>query len=139
MSAIVKLQKEYFDTADIYNLRPMMLKDLERETGLDISTISRATKNKFVDLPWGTLPLKFFFSDSKGTKSGGGEDTENAVTNRKLEAEIRRIVDEEDKKHPLSDQAIMKEMQNRGYNISRRTVTKYRERCGIPVSRLRRH
>lgn len=139
MSAIVKLQKEYFDTADIYSLHPMMLKDLERETGLDKSTISRATKNKFVDLPWGTFPLKFFFSDSKGVKeSTGASQGETALTNRKIEAEIRKIIDAEDKKHPLSDAAILKEMQNRGLAIARRTVTKYREKCGIPPSRYRR-
>ena len=138
MLAIIKLQKEYFETADIYSLRPMMLKDLERETGLDKSTISRATKNKFVDLPWGTYPLKFFFSDSKGTKGGAAKEGENALTNRKIEAEIRSIIDAEDKKHPLSDAAIFAEMQKRGLDIARRTVTKYRERCGIPASRFRR-
>lgn len=139
MAAIVKLQRPYFESADIYQLRPMMLKDLERETGLDKSTISRATKNKFVDLPWGTLPLKFFFSDSKGTKEkeGRGAD-ENVLTNRKIEAEIRNIIDGEDKRHPLSDASIFKEMQKRGLDIARRTVTKYRERCGIPASRLRK-
>lgn len=137
MSAIVKLQKDYFETADIYSLHPMMLKDIERETGLDKSTISRATKNKFVDLPWGTYPLKFFFSDSKGSKEGAPEG-EAALTNRKIEAEIRKIIEGEDKKHPLSDAAIYKEMQSRGLDIARRTVTKYRERCGIPASRFRR-
>ena len=139
MSAIVKLQRDYFETADIYTLHPMMLKDLEKETGLDKSTISRATKNKFVDLPWGTFPLKFFFSDSKGTKDKEGEGSgEAALTNRKIEAEIRSIIEGEDKKHPLSDAAIFKEMNARGLNIARRTVTKYRERCGIPASRFRR-
>lgn len=139
MSAIVKLQKDYFETADIYTLHPMMLKDIERETGLDKSTISRATKNKFVDLPWGTFPLKFFFSDTKGGKASteDGEGT-SAVTNRKIEAEIRKIIDEEDKRHPLSDAQIFKEIQKRGFDIARRTVTKYRERCGIPSSRMRR-
>lgn len=139
MSAIVKLQKDYFETADIYSLRPMMLKDLERETGLDKSTISRATKNKFVDLPWGTFPLKFFFSDSKGSKDkADAASGESALTNRKIEAEIRSLIEAEDKKHPLSDAAIFKEMQKRGLDIARRTVTKYRERCGIPASRFRR-
>lgn len=139
MSAIVKLQKDYFESADIYTLHPMMLKDIERETGLDKSTISRATKNKFVDLPWGTFPLKFFFSDSKGSKDGGAPgEGEMALTNRKIEAEIRKIIEGEDKKHPLSDSAIFKEMQKRGLDIARRTVTKYRERCGIPASRFRR-
>lgn len=135
MSAIVKLQRDYFETADIYSLHPMMLKDLERETGLDKSTISRATKNKFVDLPWGTFPLKFFFSDSKG---GGNEADGPALTNRKIEAEIKKIIEEEDKRHPLSDAAIYQEMQKRGLDIARRTVTKYREKCGIPASRFRR-
>ena len=138
MSAIVKLQKDYFSTADIYSLHPMMLKDLERETGLDKSTISRATKNKFVDLPWGTYPLKFFFSDSKGSKENSSASGSAALTNRKIEAEIRKIIEAEDKRHPLSDAAIFKEMQARGLDIARRTVTKYRERCGIPASRLRR-
>lgn len=139
MSAIVKLQREYFETADIYSLHPMMLKDLERETGLDKSTISRATKNKFVDLPWGTYPLRFFFSDSKGSKVSEGKSEGSAsLTNRKIEAEIRKIIEAEDKRHPLSDAAIFAEMQKRGLDIARRTVTKYRERCGIPASRFRR-
>ena len=138
MSAIVKLQKDYFETADIYALHPMMLKDLEVETGLDKSTISRATKNKFVDLPWGTFPLKFFFSDSKGSTAKSDGSKSGALTNRKIEAEIRKIIEAEDKRHPLSDAAIFKEMQSRGLDIARRTVTKYRERCGIPASRLRR-
>lgn len=138
MSAIVKLQKDYFESADIYALHPMMLKDIERETGLDKSTISRATKNKFVDLPWGTFPLKFFFSDSKGSKDKESTSGEPALTNRKIEAEIRNIIEGEDKRHPLSDAAIFREMQARGLDIARRTVTKYRERCGIPASRLRR-
>lgn len=138
MAAIMKLQREYFETADIYTLHPMMLKDLERETGLDKSTISRATKNKFVDLPWGTFPLKFFFSDSKGAKEGKEAKGSSALTNRKIEAEIRKIIEEEDKKHPLSDAAIFEEMQRRGLDIARRTVTKYRERCGIPASRFRK-
>lgn len=136
MSAIVKLQRDYFETADIYALHPMMLKDIERETGFDKSTISRATKNKFVDLPWGTFPLKFFFSDTKGSKDR--EDGKAALTNRKIEAEIRKIIAAEDKLHPLSDAAIYEEMQKRGHDIARRTVTKYRERCGIPASRFRR-
>lgn len=139
MSAIVKLQRDYFETADIYALHPMMLKDLERETGLDKSTISRATKNKFVDLPWGTYPLRFFFSDTKGSKEKAAEGDGPALTNRKIEAEIKKIIEEEDKKHPLSDAALLKELHSRGLDIARRTVTKYRERCGIPSSRFRRN
>lgn len=134
MSAIVKLQKDYFQTSDVYHLRPMMLKDIERETGLDLSTISRATKNKFVDLPWGIFPLRFFFTQSQPSESAGGA----TITNRQLEEEIRKIVKEENKKRPLSDQAIMDELLKRGFPISRRTVTKYRERIEIPIARLRK-
>lgn len=133
MSAIVKLQLPYFETGDVYKLRPMMIKDLKELTGYDISTISRATANKYVSLPWGVYPLRFFFSDSIG-----GKKDSDALTNRKIEAEITKIVSEEDKKHPLSDDSISEEMKRRGYEISRRTVAKYRDRCRIPIARLRK-
>lgn len=132
MTAIVALQKEYFETEDVYRMRPMMIKDIAALTGLDISTISRATANKYVTTSWGVFPLRFFFSDSVGESA----DTE-ALTNRKIEAEIRKIVEHEDKRHPLSDDKIRQVMNERGFDLSRRTVTKYRERCGIPVARLR--
>lgn len=133
MTAIVKIQFDYFVSEDVYKLRPMMIKDIAAITGLDISTISRATANKFVSLPWGIFPLRFFFSDSVGSET----DTD-ALTNRKIEAEIRKIVDAEDKRHPLSDEKIRLAMVERGYDISRRTVAKYRDRCEIPVARLRK-
>ena len=84
--------------------------------------------------------MRFFFSDSKGSGKvkNASESGEAALTNRKIEAEIRRIIEEEDKRHPLSDAAIFRLMQERGLDIARRTVTKYRERCGIPASRFRR-
>ncbi len=135
MSAIVKIQKDYFLTEDVYQLRPMMIKNVAELTGLDLSVISRATTNKFVATPWGIFPLRFFFSDSIGEKSDGTE----AATNRKIEAEITALVEAEDKRHPLSDQRIMEEMNARGYDVSRRTVAKYRDRQGIPVARLRKH
>ncbi len=133
MTAIVNIQKEYFLTEDVYKLRPMMIKNVAELTGLDISVISRATTNKFVATPWGVFPLRFFFSDSIGENEG----TE-AATNRKIEAEIRTLVEKEDKHHPLSDQRIMEEMNRRGFDVSRRTVAKYRDRQGIPVARLRK-
>ncbi len=134
MSAIVKIQKEYFLTEDVYRLRPMMIKNVSELTGLDLSVISRATTNKFVATPWGIFPLRFFFSDSIGETAEDG----NAATNRKVEAEIAAMVEAEDKRHPLSDQKIMEEMTARGYDVSRRTVAKYRDRQGIPVARLRK-
>ncbi len=134
MTAIVKIQKEYFLTQDVYTLRPMMIKNVAELTGLDFSVISRATNGKYVATPWGIFPLRFFFSDSVGEAAEGME----ALTNRKIEEEIRGLVEAEDKKHPLSDQHIMEEMASKGFDISRRTVAKYRDRLKIPVARLRK-
>lgn len=134
MSAIVKLQEDYFRTQDVYTLRPMMIKDIAEITGLDFSVISRATNNKFVQTPWGIFPLRFFFSDAIG-KEGEGSDV---ATNRQVEAAIKELIDNEDKKHPLSDRIIADEMVKRGFDLSRRTVAKYRDRLGIPVARLRK-
>lgn len=133
MSAIVRIQQPYFETGDVYKMRPMLIKDIAKLTGLDISTISRATKNKYVSLPWGIYSLRFFFSDSIG-KEG---DTD-ALTSRKIEAEIKKIIEGEDKRHPLSDDAIAKAMTDKGYEISRRTIAKYRNRCNIPKASLRK-
>lgn len=135
MTAIMKIQKDYFLTQDVYRLKPMMIKDVAALTGFDLSVISRATNNKYVATPWGIFPLRFFFSDSIGDE---GDDASEALTNRKIEAEISALVEKEDKRHPLSDEKIRQEMQERGYDVSRRTVAKYRDRQGIPVARLRK-
>ena len=142
MTAIVDIQKEYFLTDDVFRLKPMMIKDISSMTGLDISVVSRATNNKYVATPAGNFPLRFFFSDAKseiprGEGEGDGEEGD-VLTNRKIEAEIRKIIEGEDKLHPLSDERIRQEMEHMGYDISRRTVAKYRDRLGIPVARLRR-
>ena len=134
MSAIVKIQEEYLRTEDVYRLKPMMIKNVADLTGLDLSVISRVTSNKYVALPWGIVPLRFFFSDSIGEEKEGTE----ATTNRKIEAQIMALIEAEDKSHPLSDRKIMEEMQEAGFDISRRTVAKYRDRQGIPVARLRK-
>ena len=136
VTAIVRIQREYFDTEDIYRLRPMMIKDIEKLTGQDASVISRCTANKYVALPWGIFSLRFFFSDTVGDNAG--EEEADALTNRKIEAEIRRVVDAEDRKHPLSDEKITQTLLSEGLNISRRTVAKYRDRLGIPPARLRK-
>ena len=135
MTAIVDIQKEYFLTQNIYKLKPMMIKDIAARTGYDLSVVSRATTNKHVNTPWGIFPLRFFFSDSIGTENS--EDSQ-VLTNRKIEAEISNIVDHEDKRHPLSDEKIRTLMLDKGYDVSRRTIAKYRDRKGIPVARLRR-
>ncbi len=134
MTAIVKIQEEYFRTEDVYRLKPMMIKTVADMTGLDMSVISRVTSNKHVALPWGIFPLRFFFSDTIGEEKEGGD----AATNRKIEASIVSLIEAEDKRDPLSDRKIMEEMQAQGYDISRRTVAKYRDRQGIPVARLRK-
>lgn len=136
MTAIMKIQSEYFATEDVYRLKPMMIKDISAITGYDLSVISRATTNKHVATPWGIFPLRFFFSDSIGEES---EDNSETLTNRKIEAEIAAIVEGEDKKRPLSDENIKKIMEEKGYEVSRRTVAKYRDRQGIPVARLRKN
>lgn len=133
-SAILSLQREYFETGDLYLLRPMMIKDITRLTGFDASVISRATAGKHIQTPWGIYPMRFFFSDTIGEN---GEDND-ALTNRKLEAEIKTIIEGEDKKTPLNDDKLQQELGRKGYEVSRRTVAKYRNRLGIPVARLRK-
>lgn len=134
MSAVVKIQYDYFITEDNNNLRPMKIKDITAITGLDKSVISRATTNKYVSTPWGTFPIRYFFSDSIGDSQEGAD----VLTNRKIEMEIKNMVDAEDKIHPLSDQKIMEKLLEKGFNVSRRTIAKYRDRIGIPVARLRK-
>lgn len=131
MTAITEIQKQYFLTEDVEKMQPMMIKDIAARTGLDISTISRATNNKYVATGWGIFPLRHFFSDSIGE----GDDP---LTNRRIEAEIIRLVEHEDKHHPLSDDKLCKALQEKGFEISRRTVAKYRDRKKIPVARLRK-
>ncbi|MBD5358012.1 MAG: RNA polymerase factor sigma-54 [Bacteroides sp.] len=138
MSAIVTIQKDYFQTQDVYQLKPMMLKDIAAITGLDLSVISRATANKYVATAWGIFPLRFFFSDTIGDDDDKTEDNSEQLTNRKIEAEIRNLVDNEDKLHPLSDEKLKQLIEAKGYEVSRRTVAKYRDRVGIPVARLRK-
>lgn len=134
MAAIVEIQKEYFLTGDVYLLKPMMIKDIAARTGLDISVISRATKNKYVQTPYDVVPARFFFSDSIGSETGS-----EAITNRKIEAAIKTMTDAEDKHKPLSDEKIREALLKAGLDVSRRTVAKYRDRLGIPVARLRKN
>ena len=100
-------------------------------TGYDISVISRSTANKYISTPWGTLPLRFFFSE------GVGEGVDEASA-REIQAAIKQIIENEDKRRPLSDDLICRKLNEKGYDIRRRTVAKYRDRLGIPVARLRR-
>ena len=133
MRTIVKMQKAFFVSGgDEAMLKPMILEDIAKMTGHDVSTISRVGNSKYVQTPWSIYPLKYFFSDGIVKDDG----TEQSVY--ELFRVLRELVDEEDKQNPLTDQALQEALQERGYNVARRTVAKYREQLGIPVARLRR-
>lgn len=132
MKAIIQMQKPFFEEGDEELLRPMILKDVAQQTGLDLSTISRVSNSKYVQTRWGTFPLKFFFSDSYVTLSG------EELSTRKIKATLRNIIENEDKQKPLSDDALRDALAQQGFPIARRTVAKYREQLGLPVARLRK-
>ena len=131
MTALVELQQEFFRKGE-GNLRPMILKDIAEKIGMDISTISRVVNGKYVQTEFGVYELKYFFSEGLSTDSG------EEVSNKEVKAIIERIIDAEDKVKPLSDQKIADMLEEDGYQIARRTVTKYREQLSIPVARLRK-
>ncbi len=131
MQAIVQLQEDFFKYGEGH-LRPMILKDIAEIIHMDISTVSRVVNGKYVQSEFGVYELKYFFSE--GLTMDSGEE----VSNKEVKAIIERIIAEEDKSKPLSDQRIAKELEEQGFNIARRTVTKYREQLNIPVARLRR-
>ncbi len=132
MYAILMHQKEFFLTGDETTLRPMILKDIAEKTDLDISTVSRVANSKFVQSEFGTYRLKFFFSESLSTDSG------EEVSTREVKKILSNMVEGEDKQKPLSDDELTAMLKDKGYNIARRTVAKYREQLNIPVARLRK-
>ena len=132
METIMDYQREFFLTGDETVLRPMILKDIAERTGLDISTVSRVANSKFVQTEFGTYRLKFFFSESLSTDSG------EEVSTREVKKILSDLIEAESKKKPLSDEKLTELLQDRGYNIARRTVAKYREQLNIPVARLRK-
>lgn len=132
MKAIIDIQRQFFLNGDEADLKPMILKDVAERTKLDISTISRVRIEKYVQTKWGIFPLKFFFTDSYTTEDG------EELSTRKIKIALQHLIENEDKKKPLSDDAISKVMKEKGFPIARRTVAKYREQLGIPVARLRK-
>ncbi len=132
MNAIMNYQKEYFLTGDERKLKPMILKDIADEIEMDVSTVSRVANSKYVDTPYGTKLIKEFFSESM--KNEQGED----VSTREIKKILETVINEEDKKKPLTDDKLAKILKERGYPIARRTVAKYREQLGLPVARLRK-
>lgn len=132
MNAIVNYQKEFFREGDESKLRPMILKDIALDISMDISTVSRVANSKYVQTDFGVYPLKYFFSESISTDSG--ED----VSSKEVKYILKEIIDGEDKRKPYSDDKLEKMLNDKGYNIARRTVAKYREQLNIPVARLRK-
>jgi RNA polymerase sigma-54 factor len=132
MDAIMNYQYDYFMTGDETKLKPMILKDIAEIVGLDISTISRVANSKHVQTTYGTFLLKSFFSESLSTDSG------EEVSTREVKKILQDNIDVEDKRKPLTDEKLASLLKEKGYNIARRTVAKYREQLNIPVARLRK-
>lgn len=132
MQAIIDWQRRFFQDGDEADLKPMILKNIADKTGLDISTISRVSNIKYAQTNWGTFPLRFFFSD--GYTTGEGEE----LSTRKIKLALKELINNEDKKKPMSDDALTKALAKQGFPIARRTVAKYREQLGLPVARLRK-
>jgi len=130
MQTIVALQEDFFKTGE--GLKPMILKDIAERINLDISTISRVVNGKYVQTNFGVFELKYFFSEGIQTKDG------EEVSSREVKNAVRQIVNNEDKAGPLSDKVITEKLNERGYELARRTVSKYREKLNIPVARLRK-
>jgi RNA polymerase sigma-54 factor len=132
MQAIIDFQFDYFQEGDESKLKPMILKDIADKIGMDISTISRVANSKSIQTEFGIYPLKYFFSEGIATDTG--ED----VSSREVKNALKEIIDGEIKKKPYSDEKLGKMLKDKGYNIARRTVAKYREQLNIPVARLRK-
>lgn len=132
MHAILEYQEDFFLDGDETKLKPMILKDIAEKIEMDISTVSRVANSKSIQTEFGIFPLKYFFSEGIATDSG--ED----VSNKEVKSVLQSLVDGESKKKPLSDDKLVKILNDKGYNIARRTVAKYREQLQIPVARLRK-
>ena len=130
MACIIKRQSTYFDVNQ-KDLKPMILKDIAEELDMDISTISRATKEKYVQMPWGIKELKFFFSE--GIASDKGE-----ISSKNVKQRLKEIIDSEDKAKPFGDSELTDILKSEGIVIARRTISKYREELNYQTARLRK-
>ena len=131
MRAIIKYQPEWF-SGDMDHLRPLKLQDIAEEIDMDISTISRSTRGKFVDTPYGVFELKYYFTDALDL--GDGRVLGTFVIKR----ELQNIINSENKKSPFNDDTLVEKLKDKGYKLARRTVAKYRDQLGFPVARLRK-
>ena len=132
MKAIMDYQYEYFLSGDDKNLKPMILKDIADRIGMDISTVSRVANSKYVQTEFGTFLLKSFFSEAIQMDSG------EEVSNKEVKKILEECIGKENKRRPLADEKLTEILKEKGYNIARRTVAKYREAMNIPVARLRK-
>ena len=132
MKAIIDFQYDFFLEGDETKLKPMILKDIATMINMDISTVSRVASSKAIQTDFGIYPLKYFFSEGIATDSG------EEVSSREVKQIIKDIIESEDKDKPFSDDKLEKILNDKGYNIARRTVAKYREQLNIPVARLRK-
>lgn len=132
MRAIIDFQYDFFLEGDETKLKPMILKDIATMINMDISTVSRVASSKAIQTDFGIYPLKYFFSEGISTDSG------EEVSSREVKQIIKEIIESEDKDKPYSDDKLEKILNDKGYNIARRTVAKYREQLNIPVARLRK-
>ncbi|OBX26427.1 RNA polymerase RpoN-/SigL-like sigma 54 subunit [Gelidibacter algens] len=132
MSSIMHYQKEFFLSGDERKLKPMILKDIADEIGMDVSTVSRVANSKYADTPYGTKLIKEFFSESMTNDQG------EEVSTREIKKILETVLEEENKRKPLTDEKLASILLERGYPIARRTVAKYREQLDIPVARLRK-
>lgn len=128
--AIVRRQRQFFISGDNADIKPMILKDIAADTGLDLSVISRATAGKYISAPHGIYPLKLFFNESPAAEAD--------ISSHEIMDALAKMIAAEDKRSPLSDRELTDGLARQGYDIARRTVAKYRERLGLPVARLRK-
>jgi RNA polymerase sigma-54 factor len=131
MRAIVQMQYEYFMTGDINLLKPMILKNIAEMVGVDISTVSRITCNKYAESPFGLLLLKDLFTEGIANQTG------QVISNKVIQSAIEEVIETEDKHNPYTDQQLVKILSQKGFSVARRTVAKYREQLQIPVSHVR--
>jgi RNA polymerase sigma-54 factor len=131
MRSIVNLQHEYFQTGDINLLKPMILKNVAELVGVDISTVSRITCNKYAETPFGLILLKDLFTEGIANEKG------QVISNRVIQSAIEEVIQNEDKHNPYTDQQLVKILSQKGFSVARRTVAKYREQLQIPVSHVR--
>ena len=132
MTAIMEKQKDFFFSGDEKKLKPMILKDIADIINVDISTVSRVVRQKYVETPYGIFPLRFFFSEAMPTFDG------DEVSTHEIRKIIFDAINEEDRNNPLTDIQLYQMLKDNGYLISRRTIAKYREQLGFPIAKMRK-